>query len=183
MTARAPRALAAAVLLTLAVACSGPPSSAPEGEGTTVDTDALAQLQARPRSEDIVATYTRMEADIRAAVTAAAPQVQWVLEREQGRSGCQLPFSNLGGRTVALESYGAPEPITDEQWPTVRDAAQRIAAAQGFTATVTKVDKPDDHQIRFADESTGAYTDLLTGKAVVLSTRTGCHLPADAATP
>lgn len=119
-----------------------------------------------------------MEAEIRDAVTNAAPTTAWVLEDEQSQSGCRDPFSNLGGRTVILASCGAPTPILDDVWPAALAAAATIARRNGFTNTQVKVDNASNHQVRVTNPTDGSYTDLGTRKAVVLLTSTGCHLPA-----
>lgn len=160
----------------IAATTTGCTTSPTTNKGTGMNP--LAQLQTLPSSEDTVTTYTAMEAEIRDAVTNAAPTTTWVLEDEQSQSGCRESFSNLGGRTVILASYGAPTPIPDAAWPAALAAAATIARRNGFTNTQVKVDDAGNHQVRFTNPTDGAYTDLGTRKAVVLLTSTGCHLPA-----
>lgn len=172
----------ATVALTLAtVGCSpGTTSGTNAPGGSTVDP--LTQLQNRASLEHTVAAYTTMEAEIRAAVTAAAPGVTWVLEQEATGAGCRAPFDGLNGRSLALESWGAPGGIPDEAWPAALTAAVRIAARYGFDSTQRFVDKPGRHDARLSNSTTGAYTNLGTYVNAVLSTITGCHLPASTTT-
>ena len=119
--------VALATVALAAVACSpGTTSGTNAPGGSTVDP--LTELQNRASLENTVADYTTMEAEIRAAVTAAAPGVIWVLEQEATGAGCRAPFDGLNGRSLALESWGAPGGIPDEAWPAALTAAARIAA-------------------------------------------------------
>ena len=176
-TMKRPRSAALAVLTVLCSACSTTTTTG----GT--DVDPLTELHSRPSFEDTVATYTAMEVEIRAAVTAAVPTVTWKLEREGRTSGCAEPFDNLGGKFTGLDSYGAPGAIPDDAWPTAVAAAETVARTYGFDDTATVVDAPSDHQVRFRSSTDGAYVDFGTGVNVILATFTGCNLPTTTATP
>lgn len=161
------------VLTVLTVLCSA--CSTTTG-GT--DVEPLTELQSRPSYEDAVATYTAMEVEIRAAVTAAVPTVTWKLERAGRSSGCSKPFDNLGGRSTGLDSYGAPGAIPDDAWPAAVTAAETVAKRYGFDDTATVVNASGNHQVRFSSSADLAYVDFGTGVNVVLATFTGCNLPA-----
>lgn len=65
-----------------------------------------------------------------------------------------------------------------EAWPTAPTAAARAAARNGFDSTQRFVDQPGRHDARLSNRTTGAYRNLGPYVTAVLSTITGCHLPA-----
>ena len=172
LTRRHPRLLILFIVLCLtgSAACT----SAPPG-GTTMDP--LEQLQARPRMTEAVATYTEMEAKIRAAITTASPATVWTPRRERRESFCNTPFDNTGGRTVLLPSFGAAVPIADDTWSTVLTATEAIARRYGLTTTKSVANTPGNYQVRYSNPTDGAYVDIGSAKAAFVSTNTGCHLP------
>lgn len=165
------RLLVAALVTATAIGCS---STSNIDEGSNVD--ALTELQGRASSEDVVARYTTMGTEIRAAITTVAATT-WVARDAQSESGCGQPFSGLGARTVVLGNWSSDTPIPDTTWPDALTAAQTIATTYGFTDTVTKVDQPGNHQVRFLDPALGAYVDIGSKAAAVYLNSTGCHLP------
>lgn len=140
------------------------------------DVDPLADLQSRPSAADAVATYTAMQADVRAAVTAVDGRVVWKLEQPTATAGCGEPFDGLGGETTALETWSADGGIPDDSWPAAADAARAAAARSGLTETTTVVDQPGRHQIRFTNSADGTYATLGTEVNAVLAGFTGCFL-------
>ena len=137
----------------------------------------IDQLKALPTSDQAVTTYAAMEAEIRHSITAASPATTWAPRRERRQSGCSAPFDNLGGRTVIIPSYGAEQPIADEDWQAVRTATEAIAQRYGLTTTTEAADSPGNHQVRYSSTADGAYVDIGSGKAAFVTTNTGCHLP------
>lgn len=172
------RTAALVLLAAVLVACS--PSTSQNGD--TSGMDPLAELQALPTSEDIVTTYTRMEAEIRDAVIAISPQLHWAQVDPPSVAGCEDRYNGLGGRTVGLPLWSAPQPIADADWPATLIAVETIVARYGFGTALMKVDKPGNHQANFPDPVSGAYVDLGTKVASILGTNTGCHLPAGSST-
>lgn len=146
---------------------STPPASSEE---STVSTP----LADRPSSATVSATYDQMQADIRTAVTAAAPSVVWKLRHEPGAAGCDGDLAGQGGRTAFLQPWGAPGPISDEQWPAVVTAVNTAIASYEFGALSPIADQPADH-LAEAVGPYGATVEIGTGKNVILSVITGCH--------
>jgi hypothetical protein len=162
--------LSIVLCLTGSAACT---SASPGGTPVNL----LEQLQARPRTTAAVATYTEMEAKIRAAITTASPATVWTPRRERRESFCSSPFDNTDGRTVLLPSFGAAVPIADNTWSVVLTATEAIARNYGLTITESVANTPGNYQVRYSNPTDGAYVDIGSAKATFVTTNTGCHLP------
>ncbi|WP_127784402.1 LppA family lipoprotein [Rhodococcus sp. X156] len=137
--------------------------------------EARSVLQARPSSAEATASVVSLRDAVAQAVSQAAGGLEWQPVGEQSSAGCGAPFSGLDATTVFVGDLLAPRAI-HEQWAAAQEAAQRLAADAGFTEVVVKVDRPDNHQVRFVSPD-GAYLDLGTKVTTLVSGATGCHLP------
>jgi len=81
-------------------------------------------------------------------------------------------------KILRRQGYQHGDPLSDEAWPGAVATAEAIARRNGFDDTQVTVDRPGDHQVRFTNSTDGAYIDVGTGKNALVTTNTGCHLPA-----
>jgi hypothetical protein len=153
------------------------------GSGCSVDTEgkdfmdkAHAELMARPSSEEIVARYEAMQAEVRAAVTAAFPTVVWTPGREADWGGCQRPLDHTAGVSHTLRGWDAVGGIADADWPRAVAVVSAITARYGFTGGQVLVGRPRDHEVTYSDPW-GGHFELGTGVNAIISLTTACHLP------
>ena len=159
-------ALAAlALALTLLAGCT---------PGGSVDPDqAAAELAARPPIAEATRTLLEVQDAMARAVSAASGGLEFLPSRELRTGSCAGPLADLDGQQTSLASLLADRAVHDS-WPAVLDAARGVAAANGFTDVVVKVDRPQDHQVRFV-AADGAYLDLGTKVTTLVGGVTGCH--------
>jgi len=131
-------------------------------------------LSGRPLSADAVTTYTRMQEELRAAITAAVPTVVWAPIRDQLNAGCGGKLSGLNGRTVFLQPWATEGSVTAEQWPTVVAAMVPVAAAYQFTGPRAARVAGSEFRSEFQGPY-GALLELSSFKAMVMMVQTGCH--------
>jgi len=131
-------------------------------------------LSGRPLSADAVTTYTRMQEELRTAITAAVLTVVWAPIRDQLNAGCGGKLSGLNGRTVFLQPWATEGSVTVEQWPTVVAAMVPVAAAYKFTGPRAARVAGSEFRSEFQGPY-GALLELSSFKAMVMMVQTGCH--------
>ncbi len=131
-------------------------------------------LSGRPLSADAVTTYTRMQEELRASITAAVPSVVWAPIRDQLNAGCGGTLSGRNGRTVFLQPWATEVGVTAEQWPTVVAAMVPVASAYKFTGPTAARVGGSEYRHEFQGPY-GAVLELSSYKAMVMMVQTGCH--------
>lgn len=147
-----------------------------DSDGKDFMDKANAELMARPSSEEIVARYEAMQAEVRAAVTAAIPTVVWTPGRDAGSAGCARPLDRTDGEVHFLHGWDAVGGIADADWPRAVAVTAAITAKYGFFAGQNLVNRPRDHEVTFSDPW-GGHFELGTGVNAIISLTTACHLP------
>jgi hypothetical protein len=140
--------------------------------------DRVAELAARPRSEDMVARYEQMQQRIRDQLDTELGPFQWRQFREQSTSNCGFDFPVPDGQIVNLATWGFTGAIPDTDWPRAADIVTAITAEYGFNSTGLDIDTPGRHLITGTDTTLGAQYDLGTEVNTTMRVTTGCHLPA-----
>jgi hypothetical protein len=139
-----------------------------------------ADLRRRPRLDEAVADYERMQARIRAALDRALGPSAWYRVRGATGStaGHDVP-AEYGARTLALAPWGADLPIPDASWGRARRIVRAIAREHGLTEpdSGTEVDRPGHHVLRLVDPVLGAHLTLGAQRMTILQVLTGSHLP------
>lgn len=139
-----------------------------------MDTDqARAELAGRPTITAATASLQQVQDAVTEAVSQAAGGLAFAPNRDERTGGCSGPLADLGGRETVLAGALADRAVHDT-WPAVLAAARGVAERNGFTELVVKVDRPDNHSVRFV-AADGAYVDLATQVATLVRARTGCH--------
>jgi len=158
-----------ATLVVLLNACSSP-------EDTM---DPAVELAARPTSEQMLTRYEQMYRDIQDRLDTEIGPFEWYQTREGGQAGCGTAFpAELGGRTVALPSWGFNGNIVDQDWARARDIITAVTVEYGFASGGVQIDEPGRHTLNAFDTTLGAYFTFGTDINTSMQTTTGCHLPA-----
>lgn len=140
-----------------------------------------ADLRLRPRLDDVVAGYERMQDDIRAALDRELGPSGWYRVRGRtGSTGGHGVAAEFGGRSLALAPWGFDAPVPDPLWPPARQIVQRIVEDHGFTAPEPGIDRPGHHVIGCVDPALGAGFGFGSQRMTIMQVITGCHLPAGA---
>jgi len=135
---------------------------------------ATFRVTAGEREPHAVTTYTRMQEELRTAITAAVLTVVWAPIRDQLNAGCGGKLSGLNGRTVFLQPWATEGSVTVEQWPTVVAAMVPVAAAYKFTGPRAARVAGSEFRSEFQGPY-GALLELSSFKAMVMMVQTGCH--------
>jgi hypothetical protein len=169
VTSRICRTAAALALLGgLAGGCATPSG------GTSMDPQ--AELDARPRSAEMVSRYEQMQQRIRGRLDAELGPFSWQVRSEGDRAGCGGEFANSAGMVVYLPRWGFDGGISDADWPRARQIVGEITAEYGFTTPTLQIDRPGDHETSAADEALGAQYNFATQANTSIAVTTGCHL-------
>jgi len=140
-----------------------------------------ADLRHRPRLDEAVAGYERMQDDIRAALDRELGPFDWYRVRgPEGSTGGHGVAAEFGGRSLALAPWGFDGAIPDPVWPPARRIVRRIVEDHGFTAAEPEVDRPGHHVIGCSDPALGAGFSFGSQRMTIMQVITGCHLPTDA---
>lgn len=143
-----------------------------------------ADLQARPRLEDITARYEQMQLRIRDALDAEFGPLGWYQVRDATPSNCghDVP-AQFGGRTLHLAPWGFDAPIPDQRWPRTTQVVAAITGEYGFATAGLEIDEPRYHLINGVDPALGATYRFGSKKNTTMQVTTGCHLPTATPTP
>jgi len=169
---RASAVLTAAGLL-LVAACSTDPG------GSTTPED---QLRARPGFEQVGSEYLAMLAEMRTALSAIVPVLQWrtAAPAERGRAVCRPPFTDVQGTDAAGYTSGnATGSIPDADWPAAVRTVTEIAGRHGFTTVNALTDRPGNHAVAVLG-TWGQSVELGTAEATTLAVFGPCLLHAAA---
>lgn len=141
--------------------------------------DAREQLTDRPSFEVAERGYLATLDEVRTAVDAAAPGLQWrdgVASRTD-RGVCGAPFDRVDGAKTGIYTSGdAVGAIADERWPQVVAAVTDLLGARGFGEVTVLQDEPGAHEISVGDPATGARVVLGTNANTILTLYGGCFL-------
>lgn len=179
MTAMTRTVLALLVIAGCTTTVTGQPASSNDPDtaapsSSSEESSVSTPLADRPTSAAVSATYDQMQADIRTAVSTVAPSVVWAQRREPGAAICTDEATGQDGEVRTIQPWGAPGPISDEQWPAVVTAVNTTIATYEFGALSPIVDRTNDH-LAEAVGPFGATIQIGTAKNVILSVITGCH--------
>lgn len=142
-------------------------------EQTAAAYEALKQREGRMNA--IEPQYDRMQEDIKAAVSAIVPGLEWSMTRPRGETSCGEPYSDTPGHDVKLIPYGSDSPIPGELWPAVAEAVNAIAVANGFDEGDLSRPDGDFRQLGLTEPNGGSIT-LESGGRTALLIMTGCYL-------
>lgn len=137
---------------------------------------ARAELMAMPSSKEIVARYEAMNAEVRAAVGAAFPNVHWEQKRPANYGGCSKPFDHQNGKTHYFPLWVAAGGFSDADWPRAVTVVANIVGKYGFSSATSLADTSANHEVTFPD-AYGGNLDFGSGVNTILSVTTACHLP------
>lgn len=138
---------------------------------------AEAQLNQWPSLEETEPQIVAAVEQIRDAVTAIVPTLQWRWNRERSQGTCAGPFAKTNGVSVDLPNMFAEDPIPDTNWEAARAAAEKVAATVGATTASTGHDEPGNHLVTFTGDNGNKIT-IGSGKSTIISGNTGCRLRA-----
>ncbi|MCO1653806.1 LppA family lipoprotein [Pseudonocardia humida] len=140
-----------------------------------------ADLRHRPRLDEAVAGYERMQARIRAALDDELGPFDWHRVRgATGSTGGHDVPAEFGTRTLALAPWGFAAPIPDPGWERARRIVHGIAREHGFTTPAVDVDRPGHHLTGALDPVLGASCTLGSQRTTIMQVVTGSHLPTGA---
>ena len=166
-----------AVVVVLWALTTGCTSAQPLPEGPV---DPRAELMARPSIEEMTARYQQMHARIRAEVDAVIGPRRWRQFQPSSRTPCGFDFPReYDARAFSLEDSGFSANIADDRWPQVEGIVLAVAREYGFTDPAElRINQPGRHQVGAVDRTLGANVSFGTQKVTIMSTSSGCHLPA-----
>ncbi|MGV0586798.1 LppA family lipoprotein [Mycobacteroides chelonae] len=144
---------------------------------TTEATKALEELKSLPTLEDTNEKLTTSIQQLGAKISALVPSVTWHWQDEPQRIGCSKPYEQSDGKVILMPFYVSDVPIPESRWNEVLAAAKETAAAIDTPKLDVIHDAPNNHDVRFSNE-TGTAIALTSQVNTVISGYTGCRLPA-----
>ncbi|OZC83672.1 hypothetical protein CH254_22340 [Rhodococcus sp. 06-412-2C] len=131
--------------------------------------------QREGRQSTVEPAFERMQEDIKAAISALVPGLEWSTTRTRSESPCDEPYSNTPGLNVKLVPFSSDAPIPADRWRAVLEAVNSIAVANGFDGTDLNSENAERRQVSFRDPDGGRIL-LGAGGRTALMITTGCYL-------
>ncbi|WP_179278194.1 LppA family lipoprotein [Rhodococcus sp. 15-649-2-2] len=127
------------------------------------------------RQSTVEPAFERMQEDIKEAISALVPGLEWSTTRTRGESPCDEPYSNTPGLNVTLVPFSSDAPIPADRWRAVLEAVNSIAVANGFDGVGQGRDGGTRRSVSLRDPDGGQIL-LGAGGRTALMITTGCYL-------
>lgn len=183
MTQFGARSLGAAVLATAIFSTTGcGMSDNPYEKTNPADTQkATARLSELPSLEDTEAQLRAAVVELGSYVSSLVPGLTWNWVDDRSLESCDRPYDQTKGSKVKLQNYVSNPGIPETVWPRVLDRARQLASPLGATGSEVFDNKSGSHTVRlYSQEGT---TIFVGSQGAVISSNTGCRLPAAAKNP
>ncbi|MEK8073571.1 LppA family lipoprotein [Rhodococcoides navarretei] len=153
------------------------PRGKADSEIRAEETAALTEeLKQRPGRQSVVEPkFEQMQEDIKAAISALVPGLEWSTTRTRSESPCSAPYSNTPGIEVKLLPYSSDTPIPPDRWAAVLEAVDSIAVANGFDGVDLNREDEQRRSVSMRDADGGRIL-LGAGGRTALMITTGCYL-------
>lgn len=127
------------------------------------------------RQATVEPRFERMQEDIKAAISTLVPGLEWSTTRTRGESPCAAPYASTPGIEVTLMPFSSDTPVPADRWPSVLEAVNSIATANGFDGVDLRSENADRRQVSLRDPDGGRIL-LGAGGRTALMITTGCYL-------
>jgi hypothetical protein len=137
-----------------------------------------ADLDARPPIAEMQDRYEEMQQRVRAAIDAAIgprPWGEYTNRASYGTCGDRNFVPNVIGRNITLPSWQFDGPITDIEWPAVKQAILGVISQYGFRAGGLAIDTGGEHEFNAYETGYGGYFTIGNKINTVMQVSTGCH--------